>query len=189
MAESTRVLLLRTLLARYHSLRDQLARRLGSSELAADALHHVWKRLQDKDDLPLVTRPEGYLYKAALNAAKNLQRTDRRQLPRSSVDLETIIDIADEAPDPATIAAGRAAVGLLQAALDELSPRQQAVFRETFLGDSTQQDLADRYGVTVRTIQNDLRQAVEHCAQRLKGKIHFVSDARGASGKREGPTS
>ena len=78
---------------------------------------------------------------------------------------------------------------VLQAALDELPPRQRAVFHESFLGDATQEDLAVRFNVTVRTIQNDLRDAVAHCAKRLTKKIHFVPSPRRVSGEREGPTT
>lgn len=182
MAESNRALLLRTLLANYHALRDQLARRLRSADLAADALHDVWRRLEAGEDLGPVERPEGYLYKAALNAAKNLLRKANRQQTLAPVDIAALADIADEAPDPATVLAAREAMTELQAALKELPLRQQVVFHETFLGDATQPELARRFNVTVRTIQNDLRQSVEHCVRRLR-KFHFVAGRRGLSGK------
>jgi RNA polymerase sigma-70 factor (ECF subfamily) len=188
-AETPRALLMRTLLARYHELRARLARRLGSPDLAADALHEVWLRLEAKHDLGPVGNPEAYLFHAAINTAKNLRRSASARQRLLPTDMATLAGMPDEAPDPATIAAARSALGDLQAALNELPLRQQTVFHETFLGDASQQDLANRFNVSVRTIQNDLHQAIDHCVRRLHKKIHFVSGPRRLSGNREGPSS
>ena len=188
MAETPRALLQRTLMQRYHILREQLARRLGSSDRASDALHDVWRHLQAKEDFPPIGQPEAYLYKAALNAAKNLRRTESRQTP-PTVDAGVPTNLSDDAPGPARVAMGRAALEELQAALSELPLRQQVVFYERFLGDASQQDLADRFNVTVRTIQNDLHHAVEHCGRRLRKKFSFVSEPISLSGNREGSSS
>lgn len=178
MEEPPCALLQRTLLARYHELRERLARKLQSPDLAADALHEVWLRLQTKAVNQPVERPEAYLFQAALNTAKNLRRSANARQRLEPIDIAALAGIADETPSPARIAAARAALTDLQAALDELPLRQQVVFYETFLGDARQQDLARRFNVTVRTIQNDLRHAVDHCSQRVRRKFNFVTDRR-----------
>lgn len=188
-AEPSRALLQRTLLERYHALRERLGRRLGALDLASDALHEVWLRLQTKDDLPPVANPEAYLFNAAVNTAKNLRRAATGRNRLLPTDLATLAGIPDDGPDPATIAAARAAIVVLKDALAELPLRQQEVFQESFIGDARQEDLARRFNVTVRTIQNDLRHAVEHCARRLRSRIYFVPGQPRLSGKREGPAS
>ena len=189
MVETPRALLMRTLLARYHELRTRLVRRLGSTDLAADALHEVWLRLQTREEQQAVNNPEAYLFQAAVNTAKNLRRSASARGRLEPTDIAALAGIADEAPDASRIAEGRAALADLQAALAELPPREQAVFHETFLGDATQQDLARRFNVTVRTIQTDLRHAVDHCTRRLRKRFHFVPEPRRLSGNREGPSS
>ncbi len=188
-AEDSGAVLQRTLLERYHDLRERLARRLGAADLAADALHEVWLRLQTKGDLPPVANPEAYLFSAALNTAKNLRRAATGRDRLLPTDVASLAGIADDAPDPAAIAESRAAMSELRQALAELPARQQTVFQESFVGDAKQEDLARRFNVTVRTIQNDLRHAVEHCARRLRKKFYFVPEPRRLSGKRKGPAS
>lgn len=62
--------------------------------------------------------------------------------------------------------------------LDELTPRQRAVFLESFAGSASHADLAERFGVSLRMIQMDLRDAILHCARRTRRKNPFV---RGSS--------
>lgn len=173
MSESTRSLLIRSLLSRYEELKDRLARRLGSPELASDALHETWLRLQARPDLAPVENPNAYVYRAALNTAANLRKSDNRRL--TPMDVEALLAVADDAPGPAVIAENRAEMAVVLAALEELTPRQRIIFHESFLGDASHHDLAARFGVTVRTIQVDLRRAVEHCARTLAKRNRFVS--------------
>jgi RNA polymerase sigma-70 factor (ECF subfamily) len=178
---------MRSLLARYDELRDRLARRLGSVDLASDALHETWLRLESRTDLPQVKNPNAYVYRAALNTAVNLRKADNRRLTR--LDVDALLSVADAAPGPVIIAQDRAEIAVVAAALSELTERQQIIFHESFLGEATHRELAVRFGVTVRTVQTDLQKAVEHCARRLGKRNHFVSGRSRLSGKRGGPST
>lgn len=180
MSETTRSMLMRSMLARYTTLRSRLARRLGP-ELADDALQETWLRLETRGDLAPVQNPDAYLFRAALNAAGNLRKSEQRLL--SFVEIEELLNVADDMPSPATIAEDRASIGIVEQALCELSDRQRAIFEEAFLGDASHHDLARRFGVTVRTIQKELKHGVDLCARRLKGGKSFASGARGLSDK------
>jgi RNA polymerase sigma-70 factor (ECF subfamily) len=187
MPETPRALLMQSLLGRYDELRDRLTRRLGSADLASDALHETWLRLQSRPDLAPVKNPAAYVYRAALNTAANLRKTENRRLTR--MDIDALLAIADPAPGPAIIAEDRAEVAAMAAALTELTERQQVIFHESFLGDASHRELAARFGVTVRTVQIDLQKAVEHCARHLGKRNAFVSGRGRLSGKREGPST
>lgn len=185
MPETTRALLMRSLLARYSDLKARLSRTLGP-DLASDALAETWLKLESRTDIAPVGNPDAYLYRAALNTAHNLRTANNRLL--TFMDVEILMSVADDAPGPAIIAQDRADIALMETALAELTDRQRVIFHETFLGDASHHVLAERYGVTVRTIQKELMRAVEHCARRLGKKKSFASGQSRLSAK-NGKTS
>jgi len=172
----TRMILRESLISRYHYLRDRLTSRLGSRDLAGEALHETWIRLGNGPDLAPVSDPDAYLYRAALNTASNLNATERRHL-LNRVEILEIIDMADAAADQERVAIGRGEIAALRHIINELPKRQRDIFIANFNGEATTAELAERYGVTIRTIQIELRDAVLHCAQRMERKNLF---ARGA---------
>lgn len=176
MVKSTRAKLQGSLVERYSQIRDRLAARLGSSDLAGEALHETWLKLNDGAELAPVADPDAYIYRAAINTASNLAASQRRAL--GSLDIEDIMGVADDAPGPERIAIGRSELAMVWKILGELTPRQRHVFIESFTGDQTHAELAERYGVSVRMIQMDLREAILHCARRTRRKNPF---ARGGS--------
>lgn len=165
MSETTRSLLMRTLLAGHASLRSRLARKLGP-DLADDALQETWIRLETRGTLAPVQNPDAYLFRAALNAASNLVKRDERRL--SHLEVEALLNVADDAPGPSAIAEDRASLAVVERALAELSERQRTIFEEAFLGDATHHDLAARFGISVRMIQKELKHGVDLCARRLQ---------------------
>lgn len=181
MTEAIRALLRRSLLAKYRDLIARLTRRLGSSDLALEALHETWLRLERPGNFSEVANPEAYLYRAALNAAANIRVAENRRL--TAVELDALMDFEDEAPGPEQIAEGRADIARLDRALAELPARQRAVFRDSLLQDISYEALAKRHGVTVRTIHSDIRYAIEHCADRLGKDVLFAFGRRQLSKK------
>lgn len=165
-----------TLVARYTHLRDRLAARLGSQDLAGEALHETWLRLRDVNDDAPVADPDAYIYRAAINMASNMAAKQRRVL--GDQDIEDILKIVDDAPDPERIAIARSELAHVWKVLGELTPRQRHVFVESFTGTMGHDDLAEHHGVTVRMIQIDLRNAILHCARRTRRKNPFAE--RGA---------
>lgn len=182
MSETTRAMLMRSLTMRYASLRARLARRLGP-ELAEDALQETWVRLETRGELGPVANAEAYLFRAALNVAGNMAKGEQRRL--SPIEVDDLLNVPDDAPGPAIIAEDRASIAIVEKALAELSERQRIIFEEAFLGDASHHDLAARFGVTVRTIQKELRHGVDLCARRLKRGKSFASGGPILSHKRK----
>lgn len=182
MSETSRSQLMRSLLAGYGALRSRLARRLGP-ELADDALQETWMRLETRGDLAPVKNPDAYLFRAALNVASNLAKSQQRLL--SHLEVDALLNVADDAPGPAIIAEDRASIAIVQTALAELTERQRTIFEEAFMGDASHHDLATRFGVTVRTIQKELKLGVDLCARRLKRGKSFASGASRLSDTRK----
>ncbi len=182
MADSSRASLMRSLVMRYAALRSRLARKVGP-DLAEDALQETWLRLETRGEIGPVRDDEAYLYRSALNAASNLIRAERRHL--TFVEIEALLNVADDAPDPATIAEDRANIAIVQRAMAELTERQRIIFQEAFLGDTSHRELAQRFGVSVRTVQKELRRGVDLCARRLGGIKSFAAGARMTSEERK----
>lgn len=153
------------LLSDYADLGRRLARRLGSSDLAAEALQETYLRLERLRDIGPMRNPKAYLLRMAFNVAADRRRAESRRL--TSADVDSLLDIADDSPDPCQTVEGRSEIDALQRAIDEMPPRRRDIFLAARIGDVPHRDLAERFGVTVRTIEIELKSAVEHCAARL----------------------
>jgi RNA polymerase sigma factor (sigma-70 family) len=183
MTEAMRAFLRRSLLASYSDLIGRLTRRLGSPDLAAEALHETYLRLEQPGNIGEVANPESYLYRAAVNTAANIRRSDSRHLGEEEI--KALLDISDDAPDPERIVLARAEVDSLRRALAELPERQSVVFSEVMFDNTPYPVLAERFGVSTRTIYKDVEQALAHCARRLGKKSFFKIERRQLSGKQK----
>jgi RNA polymerase sigma-70 factor (ECF subfamily) len=181
MTETGWAALQRRLLQRYDAFKTQLTRRLGSAELAGDALQDTWLRLQRGGDLAPVRSADTYLLRIAVNLARDSHRAEARRLTTSEVEL--LLNRADDAPDPAQAAEARSELRALKAILAELPARQRAILLAARLDGLSRRDIAGHYGISQRLVQRELQEAQDYCAARLrtwKGK-RFRSEARKAS--------
>lgn len=175
MPESSRMLLRRSLVDGYNQLKRRLARHLGSATLASEALNETWVRLGQGGELEDVSNAEAYVFRAALNTARNLRKRDERQA--GHLDLANLHDLEDDAPLPDRIVAARDEVEKMIEALRELPKRQREAFLLCYRGNTAPEELAERYHVTVRTIQTDIRSAILHCAERT-GRKNILAGRR-----------
>ena len=154
------------LLAEYVDLDRRLTRRLGSADLASDVLHETYLRLEGLNEIGPVRNPKAYLFRIALNIASDRRRAESRRLTADEVDC--LLDIPDDRPDAARVMEDRSEVELLRRAIAELPVRRRRVLTLARIEGLSNRQIAAQLGVTVRTVETDLKQAVEHCAERLK---------------------
>ncbi len=154
------------LLLRYDDFKARLTRRLGSADLAGDALQDMWLRLERNDQLTAVRRQDAYLFRVAVNVARDHQRAEKRRLTVSEI--ETLLEIADETPDPARVVESRSDLRALQAAMEELPPRQRAILLAARIDGQPRRQIAKRYRISLRLVQRELQEAQDYCAGRLK---------------------
>lgn len=173
MTRSTRDLLRQTLAASYGKLRQRLARKLGSDAAAQEVLHETWLRLGQGGELGPVANREGYVYRAAINTAHSIKLADQRA--PHALDLGEAHEVPDEAPDAERILDAQDQVRRVHAAIADLSARQRDAFLHCVVQGQPIEAVAARHGVTVRTIQADLRAAIIHCARRL-GRKDILAD-------------
>lgn len=169
MSDSNSKLLRETLAADYEGLARRLTRCLGSSDFAREALHEAYLKVDRVPDAVELKSPLDYLFRTALNVAKDRRKGDKHLL--SAAEIDAIMDLADEGPDPSVVAQSRIELQEFQNALAELPPRQRDVFVAAHLEHSPHRDIAQRLGINVRTVDFDLQHAMEHLSQRLGRKI------------------
>lgn len=163
------------LLAEYVDFDRRLTRRLGSPDLASEALNETYLRLAGMREIGTVRSPKAYLFRIALNIATDRRRAEKRRLTSDEVD--AMLEIPDDRPDAARVIEDRSDVELLKRAITELPERRRRVLMLSRIEGLPNREIAALLGVTVRTVETDLKQAVEHCAERIKrpvrGKFGF----------------
>jgi len=164
---NTNVLALRNLLlADYRGLDRQLTHRLGCADFASDVLQETYLRLEGMSEIGPVRSPKAYLFRIAVNIANDRRRAESRRLTVDEAD--RLLDIPDDRPDASRVIEDRSEISLLRRAIAELPERRRRVLLLSRIEGIPHREIAASLGVTVRTVEMDLKQAVEHCAQRLK---------------------
>jgi RNA polymerase sigma factor (sigma-70 family) len=169
MSDSNITALRDLLLADYREMDRRLTRRLGSADLASEVLHETYLRLQGITEIEPVRSPKAYVFRIALNIAHDRRRAESRRLTVDEVDC--LLDIPDDQPDAARVIEDRSEVNLLRRAIAELPERRRRVLILSRIEGLPNREIATRLGVTVRTVETDLKQAIEHCAERLKRPV------------------
>ncbi|WP_342731249.1 sigma-70 family RNA polymerase sigma factor [Bradyrhizobium sp. B117] len=166
MADSNRIRLRGQLVENYEGLIRKLTRRLGSADFAHEALHETFLRLDRVTDVEPVRSPADYIFRTAINIAKDRQKAQNYRV--SSSEIDALLDICDEGPDPARVVEARSEIEAFKRALAELPPRPREVLRSIAIEGQPAHEVAARLKVSIRTVESDLKLALGHCADSLK---------------------
>jgi RNA polymerase sigma factor (sigma-70 family) len=157
------------LVAKYDDFRQRLARRLGSEDLALEALHETYLQLNRDVEHRLVHNPESYLYGIALNMAATLGRVERRFVSKSEI--EAAIEMSDQGADQVQAVEAIFELEALERALRELPPRRRAIFFAARVQQMPIRDIAARLGLSTRSVEMEIKRSLEHCARRIGRKF------------------
>lgn len=163
---STSEALRRLLVDNYGLLARKLSLRLGSVERAEDALHDTYVRLERARDLGPIRDPVAYLLRIAANLESNRRTRDHHRA--TGPDEAALQGASDDAPDPERVAIARSQWAALKRALLALPPRTQEIFLAAWVEETPYSELATKYGVSIRTIQMEVKRAVEYCITECK---------------------
>ena len=152
-------------LERYGQFRRHLQRRLGSEDLANDALHETYLRVERMNVPEAISYPSAYLMRIAINIAEDQRRDNARLL--SLPDIDDLYEMADELADPARTFSARAELEELERALQELPKRRRAIVIAARVDQLPHRDIAERFGISARTVEKELRAGLEHCCERM----------------------
>ncbi len=169
MVDASRDFLRRHYLLAYDELRTRLTQRLGSAELARDALQETWLRLETSAPAAPVDRPYPYLLRVALNLGLRSARRARETLTLD--DARAALNLVDDSPSPAQICEARAELEMLKQAMKELTPRRREILLASRLEGLSMRDVAALHGISQRMAERELKSALTHCAERLGKKI------------------
>jgi RNA polymerase sigma factor (sigma-70 family) len=148
----------------YLASRDALLRFLrahGAGEAAEDLLNELWLRLRDARPGP-VARPLAYLYRAANNLMLDRYRSEASAATREKdwVDVTgTTSPDRSDAPTGDREIIARQELAHARDALAGLGSRVEQVFCRHRLDGVPQRLLAEEFGVSLSTIESDLRKA------------------------------
>jgi RNA polymerase sigma factor (sigma-70 family) len=169
MSNSGRDALRRFFVVGYDELRARLTRRLGSVELASDALHETWLRIESAAPAGTVLSPKNYLLQMASNVA--LKRLSAENRFVTLTDAKIAAGLVDGAPDPERAAIARSELEALASALAELTPRRRDILLASRLKAIPLWAIAERLGISQRLVEIELKHALAHCALRLERKV------------------
>jgi RNA polymerase sigma-70 factor, ECF subfamily len=164
-AEINRVRLRGQLADNYDGLVKKLTRRLGSSDFAYEALHETFLRLERVTDAVPIRSPADYIFRIAINIARDRQKAQKLRV--SAAEIDSLLDVSDDGPSPARIVEARSDIDAFKRALAELPARPRDVLHSIAIEGRTPHDVATRLGVSVRTVESDLKLALSHCADCL----------------------
>lgn len=152
------------LVANYARLHRRLLRHLGCADAASDCLHDAWLRLGEAQPSASVQNPEAYIYRVACNIAIDHLRSHRLRYRESGDEAGADIDqIADAAPGPEMVAEARSSLACVVRSLQCLPHLHQAIVVALRVDESPRQEVASRYGLSLRNVDTMLRKSLERC--------------------------
>jgi RNA polymerase sigma factor (sigma-70 family) len=161
----------------YPDIRERLRRRLGSADLADEALSEVYVKLRTSEKSYSVKNSAAYLFRLTLNAAFELRRSANRAA--LSHQIEEALDIPDPAPGAGQVAEGRQELELMAQAIDALSDRRRFILVAARIHDRSCREIASELGLSTRMVEIELRCALDHCADYLlKGSKNDFAKAK-----------
>jgi RNA polymerase sigma factor (sigma-70 family) len=139
---------------------------LGGRDDAEDVLQEAYVRLLNVSHLDRAgTRARAYLFRIATNLAYDRFRYRRVRGGNELVDAD---ELASEAPSPERIVALEQGLAAVKQVLGELAPRCRRVFLLRVAGELKFEEIAERLGVSKRTVEREMRLALDTCQRRLK---------------------
>ncbi|WNB77792.1 RNA polymerase sigma factor [Methylomonas koyamae] len=148
-------------------LEAALFARLRCRETAADLSQEAFVRLCRSGDLSQVGNLKAYLFRTAQNLLFDHYRS---QNVRNAAIADWAEPTLPDAPDlrcAETVALGEQALDSLIGSLAQLSPLCQRIFYLNRFEGLKQREIAEQLGISVRTVEDNIKRALLHCAQTL----------------------
>lgn len=146
-------------------IRHYLARRLSSTETAADLAQETFIRLLRGRPAEPIDDPRAYLYRIAANLATDHLRSSARTPP--TVPDEHPDHAHDPMPGPEHTLLARDELRRLARAIDELPSRRREIFLLHKFEGLSHAEIAARLGIAKNTVMVQMMKALAHCRDRL----------------------
>jgi RNA polymerase sigma-70 factor (ECF subfamily) len=150
-------------------LESIVVKRVGNRETASDIVQDVFSRLLAAGPREHVDDDRRVLFASIRNAAIEHHRMANRRIRLMAGFLPEQY-IADS-PSPGERLEARQALSALDNALSELSPRCKDIFLLRRVYGLSNEQIAQRHGISVNSVEKHIARALRHCQSRLAG--HF----------------
>lgn len=129
----------------------------GAGDDAEDLVQALWERITAAPGEP-IAEPMSYLFRAAENLMRDRHRAGSARGRREEAWQDAAIDAAG-APSAERVLLSRERLRIAQAALADLGPRAETVFRRYRIDGVGQSAIARELGVSLSTVEKDLQRA------------------------------
>lgn len=147
-------------------LRRFIALRIGGAMDVDDLVHEVFLRFAHRPADQVIERLDSYLFQTAANLIRDRARHQRvRQLAAEQIG-EFSVGAEEATPEQSLI--DRQTLAQVRAALADLPDRTRHVFLLYRIDGLRHQDIANALGVSVSTVEKDVRQAMAHLTRRVR---------------------
>ena len=144
----------------------------GAGDAAEDLLQELWLKIAASPPGPIAS-PMSYLFRAAntlmIDRYRSVSQAEKRDREWTEAQGGAVPGISD-APSVERVLTGRQQASLVTRTLDDLDPRAAAIFRRHRIDEIPQKQLAAEFGVSLSTVESDLRRVYRALAD-LKERL------------------
>ncbi|MEJ1962038.1 MAG: sigma-70 family RNA polymerase sigma factor [Gammaproteobacteria bacterium] len=147
-----------------------ISRQNIGTEEAREIVQESYCRLHQVPQVEALESPRGYLYRTAINLARDSKRQRRREfhvVDAGDASVPAVADVASEAPTAYQVLKGEQELAIIRQAIAELSPTCRQVFVMHRFGSAKYSQIAERLGLSVSMIEKHVSQALAHLKTRL----------------------
>jgi RNA polymerase sigma-70 factor (ECF subfamily) len=132
----------------------------GAGDAAEDLLQELWIKVIAAPTGP-IAQPLSYLFRAANNLMLDRYRSQQQATKRDHDWTEAATTLPGMSDDPSTERRliAREQLSIMQRTIDALGERAAAIFRRHRIDGVGQRDIAREFGVSISTVESDLRRA------------------------------
>ncbi|MDG9882555.1 RNA polymerase sigma factor [Pseudomonas sp. GD04058] len=158
--------LLSTLVRHYDELVEHIRRRFGERGFAREVVHDVCVQLLEKQEKQGIRSPLALLRKIAHDNAVGRYRGERRR-QRWLVTVAELPEMEAQIPSQERQLDASQTLDRLVRAIESLPPRCQMVFVMHKLHELPQAEVAERLGISLKTVEKHLRLGMAACREYL----------------------
>lgn len=146
-----------------------IRRRIGDADEADDIAQDLYCQIA-RQPHATIKQPRAYLFRAARNFIFNRNERRRRIGADAHISTEDAseADMACQAPSPERIAQSRQELAIVESAIGELKPKCRAAFLMVRFEGRSYKDAAARLGLSVKSIEYYMREALLHIRARVE---------------------
>lgn len=149
------------------TLSRYLSARTGSAEDGEDLAQEAWIRFS-RNSAAAMQSPLPYLKRIVRNLAIDHDRSRKRRR-LTSLEVEDLLALPDDGPSPENVLGARSELTRLTEILAELPARRREILIAARIKEQPHREIAARHGVSTRTVELEIRAALEYCSQKLNG--------------------